>query len=754
MSNYINNVFGDENKKVSLKIMRCPSCGAPLNVEDEKSTIVCVYCGNTIVPVTSNNNTNNSLVDSNKDKVIARIEGIKTSSSAIAYMEQLFDSYNWEEYVYANDIEIFELANLVESLKVTSSDDKKTWLLSFESIYYPLTKKIEGLNILYSDIIKQFKDDNPDCFTNFDTYKSIVSSLKNNYNLVVTELERCIKYAKKYDATDEEISLMNDKLNYLSKVNDLEFADDIYKVKEINEYHESRNSLIIDKLSKQGIDAPSVYVEALQLIKINRFTEALEKLYTIEEFSNSKELINKINKKYEIFDIIEICGNLYYTRKSTNNVNLFDLYETSNGKINLTPLIKNIKKIVANYASIIYFIGEDNKLRSLNLFNNASANIVKAYSFDASKINMIDSNVFLVTTYNPNQRGVDVLQLDIKTGNLTLILKGIKNVVSFYESKIVYSKYRDSQSSVFDTCIYDINNQKTDLIELDNISVKGFINDNVIFTKAAPNNKNYFLYTKELNNPASKIVILEKNIYRFSSILANKIFFYIGNSKHNTMINMNVDGTDRTQLPLLIYNVLFEKGDYIYFIKKSGYNSILCRSYADGSNYSIIAKDVVYYTIKNGYFYFKNTNGYLNKIRLDGSNLVKLCNNVENPLAINNYKTIYLSSDDNVDFKAMNNILQRRNVQSIYANEFSSHGISKLVYDVKVAQYYDEDTIYFIKEVDIDNKTVECLYKIDVKSNKITKLLELRSIEKKNWTILIIIIIVLALLFLISIASC
>ena len=96
-----------------------------------------------------------------------------------------------------------------------------------------------------------------------------------------------------------------------------------------------------------------------------------------------------------------------------------------------------------------------------------------------------------------------------------------------------------------------------------------------------------------MNNPDSKIVLLEKNIYRFSSILANKIFFYIGNSKHNTMINMNVDGTDRTQLPLLIYNFLFEKGDYIYFIKKSGYNSILCRSYADGSNYSIVAKDVV-----------------------------------------------------------------------------------------------------------------------------------------------------------------
>ena len=752
MSNYINNVFGEENKKVSLKIMRCPSCGAPLNIEDEKATIVCVYCGNSIVPVTSNN-TYNTINDSNQDKVITKIDGIKTSSSALAYMEQLFDSYNWEEYIYTNDIGIYELKNLVESLKVTSSDDKKTWLLSFESIYYPLTKKMEGLNKLYTDIINQFKEDNPDCFTNFDTYKSIVNALKSNYNLVVSELEKCIKYAKKYDATNDEILIMNDKLNYLSKINDFEIADDLHKIKEINDYRESRNSLIISELLEQGIDGPSVYVEALQLIKTNNFIGALEKLYKIEKLYNSKELINKINKKYEIFDIIEICGKLYYIKESNNKAGFFDLYETSNGKINLTPLLKNIKKIIANYASIIYFIGEDNKLKSLNLLDNSSVNLFKKYSFDTSKINLIGLNVFLVTTYNPNQRGVDVLQLDIKTGNLTLILKGIKNVTSFHESKIVYSIYSDAQSTIVDTCIYDIYTRKTDIIELDNICVKGFINDSVIFTIPIPNNKNYFLYTKKLNNPDSKVILLEKNIYRFSSILANKIFFYVGNSKHNIMINMNVDGTDRTQLPLLISNVLFEKGEYIYFIKKSGYNSLLCRSYVDGSNYSIIAKDVAYYTIKNGYFYFKNTNNYLYKIRLDGSNLVKLCNNVEKPLAINNDKTIYLSTDDNIDFKASNNILQKRDVQSIYENDFSNRGISKLVYDVKVAKYYDEDTIYFIKDVIIDNKNVECLYKIDVKSNKITKLLELRSIDKTNWTILIIIICVLVLFFLILILN-
>ena len=39
------------SEKVMLKVMRCPTCGGSLKAENNTDAIVCVYCGNTIVPV-------------------------------------------------------------------------------------------------------------------------------------------------------------------------------------------------------------------------------------------------------------------------------------------------------------------------------------------------------------------------------------------------------------------------------------------------------------------------------------------------------------------------------------------------------------------------------------------------------------------------------------------------------------------------------------------------------------------------------
>lgn len=38
-------------EKITLKAMRCPSCGGNLKAENSTDPIVCVYCGDTIVPV-------------------------------------------------------------------------------------------------------------------------------------------------------------------------------------------------------------------------------------------------------------------------------------------------------------------------------------------------------------------------------------------------------------------------------------------------------------------------------------------------------------------------------------------------------------------------------------------------------------------------------------------------------------------------------------------------------------------------------
>mgnify|MGYP003508329902 CR=1 FL=1 len=39
------------SEKTTLKIMRCPTCGASLKAKNNTETITCVYCGNSVVPV-------------------------------------------------------------------------------------------------------------------------------------------------------------------------------------------------------------------------------------------------------------------------------------------------------------------------------------------------------------------------------------------------------------------------------------------------------------------------------------------------------------------------------------------------------------------------------------------------------------------------------------------------------------------------------------------------------------------------------
>ena len=89
--------------KTTLKMMKCPTCGASLKAENEKDVIVCVYCGNSIVPVVETV----APVDKNTDGGfggVLRVEGIKTSSSAVAYMEQFFEEYDWDSFVYAQNL--------------------------------------------------------------------------------------------------------------------------------------------------------------------------------------------------------------------------------------------------------------------------------------------------------------------------------------------------------------------------------------------------------------------------------------------------------------------------------------------------------------------------------------------------------------------------------------------------------------------------------------------------------------------------
>ena len=147
-----------------------------------------------------------------------------------------------------------------------------------------------------------------------------------------------------------------------------------------------------------------------------------------------------------------------------------------------------------------------------------------------------------------------------------------------------------------------------------------------------------------------------------------------------------------------ISSVLFEQGGWIYFIRKAGYNSVLCKSRLDGSKYCIIAADIdKFIEIKNGYLYYINFDSSLVKVRMDGSNLQELCEDVEEVLQVQEDRIVFVSLDDKIKVSGFENMTAKA-VKSIYAVDFSGSGIMKLAYNVKSAKLYDENTVYYVAE--------------------------------------------------------
>ena len=157
----------------------------------------------------------------------------------------------------------------------------------------------------------------------------------------------------------------------------------------------------------------------------------------------------------------------------------------------------------------------------------------------------------------------------------------------------------------------------------------------------------------------------------------------------------------------------------------------------DGSKFSIIAADIEeFIEIKNGYLYYINYASTLVKVRMDGSNLQELCDDVESVLAVKEDKIIFVSFDDRIKTGELAQTTTKI-VKSIYAVDFSGSGKIKLAYNVKNAKNYDENTVYYIAAEEIKSsydqldKKLEVLYKLDVETNYVEKLLDF-EIQKEE----------------------
>ena len=203
------------SEKVQLKVLRCPTCGASLKAENQTDSLTCLFCGNTIVPVEETAAPREDLAGFSGT---LKVEGIKTPSSALAYIEEFFEDYDWDSFTFAQSLSVEEIDTLANSLKTTSADDKSTWLVCFQAAAVPFIHKVNGWHKILDSVIEEYKQDSLDAYSKFDAYKRIAVLVTSNRDKIVANLEKIAAKAEKYGATSQEIATLQTDIQQIRGV--------------------------------------------------------------------------------------------------------------------------------------------------------------------------------------------------------------------------------------------------------------------------------------------------------------------------------------------------------------------------------------------------------------------------------------------------------------------------------------------------------------------------------------------------------
>ena len=727
------------SETVSLKVLKCPSCGANLKAPNATDVITCVYCGNSIVPVAES-----SVFGQGGPAGVVRVEGIRSAASALAYAEQFFEEYDWEAFAYAQGLTVSEIDKLADTMKTSSADDKNTWFLCFRAVAIPFLRKATGCQQILDALVEEYRQDDLDAYSKFDAYKRIAATLTDCKAGVLANLEKFLAKAVTYGATPAEVARLQAHLGSIQAMPLPVQYRAIEDIPAIQAFLAEKNAKILAALAAKGIQAEFAYNRAQELIREKNYVAALNVLLALEGYADSKDLIEKIDKYFLLSDVLEVEGELYFFRKNDSEYTSFDLYPTAQGQICGKPIIHNISNIITNYADMLYYLDAGGRLKRYHLSGRKEEQISTA-QFKSNDFYIHKYTAFLLA----NQGGeyghqrYSIVELDLATGATATLAENVSSILSLTGNKLAYTfAFKPANESEYSnpriiTHVTNVETRETLVLGEGEITIEGYLDNYVVFTRPAPNESNRNLFLKAMDAPDS-MQLVEQNIYRFCGIIAGRLFYYVGNSRNQTLIHILPDGTQRKEWPLYIHKVLFEQGGWLYFIRKVGYNAILCKSRLDGCQFTIIAADIEEFIgIKNGYLYYINDVSDLVRVRMDGSNLQKLCDDVETVLSVQEDRILFISVDDRITTSTFEQTTTKV-VKSIYAVDFSGSGKIKLAYNVSGAKRYDDGTVYYIATQELpgpyDQTTtyLESLYRLDMATQNGEKLLDLQVKKEKS----------------------
>lgn len=669
-------------KKDVLSSLACPTCGARVNYKPGDTYTMCLYCGNTFnikqveETVVESNGSNQADASGKPESMVSKID---TSSSALAYINYYFNSFDWESYAYGTECRIYELDEIVEKMKVLSADNYKTWVAAFLVTVTPFAKKIEYRKHIFENILNEFKKNNLDAYGMYDSYKKAGLILKNKHDSVLKEANDYLAYANEYGIPKNELDTLKKNLKEIevSGIED-DLYDSIIDIPEIKKFIVERDKEIAKKLKEKGLDAEELYARAQTLVECGNYNAALPPLYTLGNYKDCAFLARKISSLCVLNSEVFVQNNKCFLIRNKDGVRT--LRDITNKEEAKNVLAKHLPQHYYNYGNLIlYFEEPSNVLVAYDLNGKQEVFRSKNSYGDAKTMLLEKEGKFLVATAN------QIKALDLVTFKFTTIVDKLGVFYNFIDHYAVYSL--DGSNSVF---IIDLLTKESFSIvtNASNLALIGDLaEDKLVYTLRSPSQDNRKLVVYDFKKQEKYLV--ERNIEGHCSVIDGTLFYLVRDNKGiNYLISRDTNCENRKEICSYVSKALFISGDYLYFIRSNRYNTALCKvNLVNPNGVKTIATQIdEFVKVENGELYYVDDRSALRKVRMNGTYNQLICSRV---------KTVLLAGDDHLVFQASDG----ESIDSLYAVKFNEEGHRKLAYHITDSQLYDEKTVYYIWHV-------------------------------------------------------
>ena len=738
-------------------ITNCPNCGSKLSCGEKESMVTCFACDSVFEAASLKGGTSAPANATGGFLPLAMVAGFDNPESSIVFLESFFSTYIWDEYYESNELFIAGIEEVVKNNKIKNGAVAQSWYLDFKALAFPISKKLEGLVLKQNEIIEKYNpDDDSDAYSAFDIYRRITNLLIENREFIVKYLETALSYAQRFKLASSLLDEMASDLKRIkSSLNALTPVEMMTDLNAFNTAREAFNKTKAAKYAAMGLDALTTYNQALELLNQGNSSGALLKFESIREYSNSAEYVRKINEYFNFEnELFYFFGNYYIYEMgeqksapldiksknggSADGSNLdssgvaLSLYSVENGVPSEAPVITGIDKFIGCYNNKYYYFKKgcgiycydfsaqrdlcldsgtsaDYKIDGEYEFNfvlNKSAVIVKKKLKYSQKQGCLTSKKKSASEFRLNN--FNLILVDFKSNSVRTVINEMVDIADLYADKIFYSyaekiskakksgvsksKASNDEMPEFKTIlrVCDLNTGEDLTVLNEDCEIHAVKGDKVVYSLWTPNSLNRDLFVYDMKTQIE--VLIEDNVYNYFGIINDEIYYTVGNADYCALVRNSFDGKSRLEVLNQVSNVVGVIAGWLYVKKGYGKNAVLVKISSDGSKRIVVCTQYSKsFTITSSHIHYLDTENCLRVVRSDGNENRKIADNID--WVIVNEKNIYYSRTEQVDDK--------NKTRSLYRMDKEGRNIKKIAFGIDNAVDYDENALYFSRELTI-----------------------------------------------------